>query len=55
MDKGVDFCFQCSEFPCSSTNFDPDLKRRWLEMNTRMKKVGLLGFYEEVRDLPRYR
>lgn len=53
--KGVDFCFQCSEFPCDKTTFDPDLKRRWMEMNARMKDVGLQAYYEETKDLSRYR
>lgn len=54
-ERGVDFCFQCSEFPCTRITFDPDLRRRWLEMNTRMKEVGVEAFYAETRDLPRYR
>ena len=54
-EKGVDFCFQCDEFPCEKTNFDPDLKRRWLEINNRMKEVGVESYYQETKDLPRYR
>ena len=54
-EKEVDFCFQCGEFPCTRVTFDPDLRRRWMEMNTRMKEVGLESFYQETRDLPRYR
>lgn len=53
--KGVDFCFQCEEFPCEKTNFDPDLKRRWIQMNSRMKEIGVESYFEETRDLPRYR
>lgn len=53
--KGVDFCFQCDEFPCKKTNFDPDLKRRWIEMNNRLKKIGIEAYFEETKDLPRYR
>lgn len=52
--KGVDFCFQCDEFPCEKTNFDPHLKRRWIQMNNRMKKIGVEAYYEETKDLPRY-
>ena len=54
-DKGVDFCFQCDEFPCGKTNFDPDLHRRWIQMNERMKEIGVEGYFEETKDLPRYR
>lgn len=53
-DRGVDFCFQCSEFPCGRTTFDADLKRRWVEMNTAMKEKGTQRYYEETKDLPRY-
>jgi len=51
----VDFCCQCPKFPCEKTNFDPDLKRRWIEMNERMKEIGIEAYYQESRDLPRYR
>jgi hypothetical protein len=53
--KGVDFCFQCDEFPCEKTNFDPDLKSRWIHMNNRMREIGLELYFEETKDLPRYR
>jgi hypothetical protein len=54
-EEGVDFCFQCEEFPCDKTNFDPDLKARWIQMNSRMKEIGVEMYFEETRDLPRYR
>jgi len=53
--KGVDFCFKCDAFPCEKTNFDPDLKRRWIKMNNRMKDIGVEAYFEETKDLPRYR
>lgn len=53
--KGVDFCFQCDEFPCEKTNFDPDLKRRWVLMNNRAKEIGIEAFCEESMKFPRYR
>ncbi len=52
--KGVDFCFQCAEFPCSRTNFDPNLHQRWLTMGRRMKELGVEAYYEETKDKPRY-
>jgi hypothetical protein len=52
--KGVDFCFQCDEFPCEKTNFNPHLKERWIRMQNRMKEVGVETYYEETKDLPRY-
>lgn len=54
-EKEVDFCFQCREFPCTRITFDPDLRQRWMEMNARMKEVGVEAFFEETRVLPRYR
>ncbi|UCD52643.1 MAG: DUF3795 domain-containing protein [Phycisphaerales bacterium] len=54
-DKGVDFCFQCDDFPCEKSNFDPNLKRRWIEMGSRMKEIGIEAYYEETKDEPRYK
>jgi hypothetical protein len=53
-EKGVDFCFQCSEFPCERTNFDPNLRERWITMNKRMREIGVEAYFEETRDMPRY-
>jgi hypothetical protein len=53
-EKGVDFCFQCDEFPCDKTNFDPHLEKRWIRMNERMKEIGVEAYYEETKDLCRY-
>ena len=53
--KSVDFCFQCDEFPCEKTNFDPDLKRRWIQINNRAKKIGIEAYCKESMGLPRYR
>lgn len=53
-EKEVDFCFQCGEFPCDRTNFDPNLRARWLVMQTRMQEIGVEAFFDETKDLPRY-
>jgi hypothetical protein len=50
----LDFCFQCNEFPCERPQFHPDLDRRWKERNSRMKDIGVEGYFEESKDLPRY-
>lgn len=52
--KGVDFCFQCDEFPCDKSKFDSGLKERWLKANNRMKEIGVVAFYEETKDSSRY-
>lgn len=53
-ERGVDYCFQCEEFPCDRTNFDPHLQKRWIKMNSRMKKIGIAGYWEETKDVCRY-
>jgi len=52
-EKGVDFCFQCEEFPCSK-KVDPHTQARWLKFNQRMKKIGVEEFCQEQSKLPRY-
>jgi hypothetical protein len=54
-EKGVDFCFQCGDFPCAKVSFDPNLKERWLDMNGKMRETGVERYYEDTKDLPRYR
>ncbi|MEN6328648.1 MAG: DUF3795 domain-containing protein [Syntrophomonas sp.] len=52
-EKGVDFCFQCGEFPCSK-KIDTQTQERWLKFNLRMKEIGVEKFYHEQSRLPRY-
>jgi hypothetical protein len=53
-EKKVDFCFQCDEFPCEKTNFDPDLKERWIKMNIAMREKGVQAYIQKTKDMPRY-
>ncbi|MDR3567755.1 MAG: DUF3795 domain-containing protein [Syntrophobacteraceae bacterium] len=53
-EKGVDFCFQCEEFPCSKTNFDESLRRAWVLINEKIRKTGIEQYYEKTRRRPRY-
>jgi hypothetical protein len=53
-EKGVDFCFQCSDFPCSNTGFDNHLYKRSVDINWRIKEIGIEKYYEEIKDKPRY-
>ena len=51
--KGIDFCFQCQEYPCnklSTSEFGKRLCRR----NDRMKEIGLVPYFKERMTLPRY-
>ena len=52
--RGVDFCFQCSDFPCNNTGFDEHLNERSVRINLRMKEIGVNNYYEEIKDKPRY-
>ncbi len=54
-EKKIDFCFQCSDFPCENTNFDPDLNRRWILMNKRIREIGIDAYCKESIKYPRYR
>lgn len=53
-ERGVDFCFQCADFPCGRTGFDEHLYRRHVAINRRMEEIGVERYYEEVKDQPRY-
>jgi hypothetical protein len=52
--KGVDFCFQCSDFPCDNTGFDKHLHERSVAINFEMRKNGVDWYYNEIKDKPRY-
>ncbi|NPV71887.1 MAG: DUF3795 domain-containing protein [Firmicutes bacterium] len=53
--KNVAFCYECAEFPCDRSRFDPNLKARWIAMNERMRQIGPDAYYEETKDDPRYK
>ena len=52
--KEIDFCFQCPDFPCNNTGFDKHLNERSVNINLRMKEIGVDNYYEEIKDKPRY-
>lgn len=52
-EKGVDFCFQCNEYPCDR-QFSGRLTERWRKINDRMKEIGPVEYYYEQAKLPRY-
>jgi hypothetical protein len=53
-EKGVDFCFECPEFPCNNTGFDVHLDKRSVAINKRMKELGVEKYYNTIKDKPRY-
>ncbi|MDT8902254.1 DUF3795 domain-containing protein [Anaeroselena agilis] len=52
-DNGVDFCFQCGEYPCDK-QFEGKLRDRWRSINDRMREIGAAAYCEEQGKLPRY-
>ncbi|MDA3890228.1 MAG: DUF3795 domain-containing protein [Salinivirgaceae bacterium] len=52
--KGVDFCFECNEFPCNNTGFDEHLHARSVTINKTMLEVGVDNYYHKIKDEPRY-
>ncbi|MBT4339862.1 MAG: DUF3795 domain-containing protein [Bacteroidetes bacterium] len=50
----VDYCFECIDFPCNNTGFDEHLQKRSVEINTRMKEIGVDNYYDEIKDKSRY-
>ncbi len=53
-EKGVDFCYECSEFPCKNTGFDTHLHQRSVNINLRIKEIGIEKYYQEIKDQSRY-
>ena len=53
-DKGVEFCFQCAQFPCDGHGMPPLLAERWRKNNERLQTMGLEAYYEMIKDKPRY-
>lgn len=53
-EKDVDFCFECKDFPCENTGLPAALHERWKGNNRQMKDLGIAGFYEKIKGLPRY-
>jgi hypothetical protein len=52
-EKGIDFCFQCNDYPCDK-EFHDRIRQRWMQLNDRMKEVGVDQFFLEQNELPRY-
>ena len=50
-EKGVDFCYQCEEFPCDGLQTGPLLarKRKTIEANERIRAMGLERWVEMIR------
>lgn len=50
----VDFCFQCSKYPCNPTTYNESLSKVWKKNNDDMKNVGIENFYSAQKEKTRY-
>jgi hypothetical protein len=53
-EKGVDFCWQCDEFPCTNTHFDDSLYKAWVRINDIIRSKGIEEYYRMTLKRPRY-
>lgn len=53
-EKQVDFCYECTDFPCNQTHFDEGLYKIFVKLNEKIRKTGIEAFYEKSRTSPRY-
>ncbi len=53
-EKGVDYCYQCDEFPCDRHGMPDGLAQRWLSNNKKMQKIGSEAWFCGCKDTPRY-
>ena len=53
-EMGVDFCYQCDEFPCDRTHFDESLYKGWVAINEIIREKGIETYCEKARRRPRY-
>ena len=54
IERGVDFCFQCPDFPCKDHGMPDRLAKLWLINNRRMAQEGLEDYLESVASKHRY-
>ncbi len=52
--KQIDFCYQCDQFPCEKSNFDPGLYKAWVKINEMIRAMGIEAYGKTARVRPRY-
>ncbi len=50
----VNFCFECSKYPCNPTMYNEALSKVWKENNDNMKSMGVDNFYAAQKEKTRY-
>ncbi len=53
-EKNLDYCHECTDFPCEKTGFDEHLYNRWTKLNERIREKGIKEYYIETMNDPRY-
>lgn len=53
-EHGVDYCFQCSEFPCQRHGMPAPLAERWRINNETMRDTGPNAYFFTAQVKPRY-
>jgi len=54
-EEAVDFCFQCSQYPCERNGYNDLEHSNWRRSNDYMKEKGVADYYETQKNKPRYR
>jgi hypothetical protein len=54
MERGIDFCYQCEDFPCELDGVPGMLKKRWEANNTKLQSMGPEKYLEMLRGKHRY-
>jgi len=51
IEKNVDFCYQCNEFPCKKLKEAPDkdFKKTIIDANNRMKTAGMENHMQQLK------
>lgn len=50
----VNFCFECSKYPCKPTTYNESLTKAWTKNNDAMKNIGAYNFYITQKEKTRY-
>ncbi|MDD3313640.1 C-GCAxxG-C-C family (seleno)protein [Pseudodesulfovibrio sp.] len=53
-EHGVDYCFECPEFPCDRHGLPGPLAERWRANNEKMAEIGVEVWYDGCCKRPRY-
>lgn len=52
--ENVNFCVECSKYPCKPDTYNETLAKMWKESNDTMKEIGVSSFYMAQKQKPRY-